>query len=428
MSDTARTHVRRLALLAALSCWPGVALAQREAESLSASFRKAAQRALPSVVAIRAPGGRIPATMRPGPPGMTGLGVEMVVAPGIGGSGIVIDAQRGLILTTRSAVARLPRWSIVFADGREVSCQRVFEDLQSDLAVLSIDPKAGPLSAVEWGDSQALRLGDWVLAIGRPSGTTQAVSAGIVSGRDASGAGSIGAELGLIRSDVRTGASTVGGPLINLAGQVVGINRVSPGTGMPADGFSHAIPAEWARRVASDLVEHGSVRRGYLGLTLGPGEAAPGDAFSGLIVTGIAPSSPAAEAGFRVGDRIVALDGRPVSELEGLARAVEAAPVGQEFRIAVERGGKRVELAVRSRPRPEAFGAVPAPGILPGSGPRLPDRRLRPRQRPRDLAPQPETPRRDRPLESEGPDDPRSLPAPLPPADRPSFGVPGSSG
>jgi serine protease Do len=368
----------------------------------------------------------MPMMVRPNPR-LQGFGT-MNVPSMIGGSGVVVDAQRGLILTTRSAMAGLPQFAIVLADGRELPCQRVVEDGATDLAVLSVDPKGVPLTDVEWGDSDSLKLGDWVLAVGRPTGTTQAISAGIVSGRDAAAFGSPASELELIRSDVRLAATGSGGPLVNLAGQVVGINLRTPIPGLLPDGFGVSVPAALARRVASDLAEHGRVRRGYLGLTLGPGGVTSPDLPAGLVITSVTPSSPAAEAGFQVGDRIVALDGRPTVELESLARAVEAAPIGQEFRITVERGGKRLDLTVKSRPRPETSGRV-SRGALPPVA-RSPDRRLRPRPRTQEpaAAAKPSRPRRDRdaPLQSEGPDDSPALPPTLRPDEPTAPRPPGS--
>lgn len=393
------------------------ALAQREAEGLSASFRKAAEKALPAVVAIRSATPMVPTFIRPGFRRPM-LGMEMGLPPGPGGSGFIVDARRGLILTTASVVRESARITVLFSDSRRAEVQRVVQDPQSDLAVLVIDPRAGTLASVEWGDSGSLEMGDWVLAIGRTTNGARAISAGIVSGRETARDPSQGAAGETIRSDVRLPASGVGGPLVNLAGQVVGISRLPLDPVEFPDGLGHAIPSEWARRVASELIEHGHIRRGYLGLTLGPELTDLPGSGPGLLVTAVAASSPASEAGIQIGDRLIAVDGHPVTGLDALSHAVEAAPIGQEFRISIDRNGVRKELSLKTRPRPEVPGALPVVPV-----PRPLDRRLRPSDR-GDSAPRPIPPRRNRPLQSEGPADEPSRPSPPPPLE-PSDPEPG---
>jgi len=320
-----------------------------------------------------------------------------------GGSGIVVDAERGLILTTVSNAGGASQVWVVLADGREASTTRIVLDPRSDLAVLSIDPKVGPLTQIEWGDSESLQLGDWVLSVARPTGQARAVSAGIFSGVETGPFGPTAGDVNTLRSDVRVAAAGNGGPLINLAGQVVGIIQDPRFVGAVADDFSRAIPASLAQRIAAELVDHGRVRHGYLGLSVGSGGFGTSGAPAKLVVSGVSPSSPAAEAGFQIGDRIASIDGKPVTELDSLARAVESSPIGQEFRIEVERGGNRMELNVRRRPRPEPGGVIaPGPAV---PGPRIPDRRLRPR--------------RNTPVRSEGPEGQPDLSAPAPDTELP---------
>ena len=203
----------------------------------------------------------------------------------------------------------------------------------------------------EWDSSEALQLGDWVLSIGRSSGRAGTVSAGIVSGRAAD------AQDNLLRTDAVVGSAGSGGPLINLEGKIVGINRARLDPRGWPDGFGLAIPAERARRCVGDLADFGQVRRGYLGVMIapagGPGLDPTGQA-AGLVVTGLSAGSPAAEAGLRVGDRIVSLDGHPITNREEFSRAVDEAPIGQEFRLTIERAGKRQDITVATRQRPQA--------------------------------------------------------------------------
>ncbi len=361
---SAATLLLLFVLVPVVECSP--ALAEREAESLSASFRKAAERVLPSVVAVRPLG-----VLEPGlpyvPPGIPRLFPGQVLpglprlrrhplelGAGSTGSGVVIDAARGLILTTEQAISGAPRVALIFTDGREVEATRVVRDPQSELVLLSIDPQSVRLKQAEWGSAEKLQLGDWVLSVGRPTGRTHAVSAGIVSGR---GAGpEPNADADAIRTDAVLNLANAGGPLVDLDGKVVGINRAGHDPGGRQAGFGYAIPAERARRFAAELADLGHVRRGYIGLIIGPdgGELNDSSAGSaGLLVTGVKAGGPAEDAGIHVGDRILALNGRPIAGLEALSRAVDSAPVGQEFRLTVDRAGKRLEIVVKSRARPD---------------------------------------------------------------------------
>ncbi len=376
------------------------ALAQREAESLSASFRKAAEKMLPSVVAVRPmgllgrgiPGGILGRPLLPRAPG--GMAGEPDRLPG--GSGVIVDAARGLILTSEQAIAGGSRAVVVYEDGREVETDRVVRDPQTELVVLAVDPRTVHAKEAEWDSSEALQLGDWVLSIGRSSGRAGTVSAGIVSSRAAD------AQDNLLRTDAVVGSAGSGGPLINLEGKIVGINRARLDPRGWPDGFGLAIPAERARRCISDLADFGQVRRGYLGVMIAPaGSAGPGPTglAAGLVVTGVSAGSPAAEAGLRAGDRIVSLDGRPISSWEEFSRVVDEAPVGQEFRLTIERAGKRQDVPVATRHRPQ--------GSLNPAGPRD-------RAGSRSLRPVPLR-RRAPVLRSEGPDDrPAGQPAPIP--------------
>ena len=288
-SRLTRAFGERLLILAVSLAGASPALAQREAETLSASFRKAAEKMLPSVVAVRpvglvgrgVPYGILGRPVFPGEPGgMPGHPGEPDRLPG--GSGVVVDAARGLILTSDQAIAGASRVVVVYEDGREVETDRVVRDPQTELVVLAVDPKTVRVKEAEWGSSEALQLGDWVLSIGRSSGRAGTVSAGIVSSRAA------GAQDDLLRTDAVIGSAGSGGPLIDLEGRIVGINRARLDPRGWPDGFGLAIPAERARRCVSDLAEFGQVRRGYLGLMIAPGGGLDltGQA-SGLVVTGV---------------------------------------------------------------------------------------------------------------------------------------------
>jgi serine protease Do len=395
-------------VVAAFVSHGGSASAQREAQTLSASFRKAAEAVLPAVVAVRplnSPGIAMPfpapgRPMLPGPivPGLPRPAPELWQQAG--GSGLIVDERRGLILTCEQAAAGATRVAVILSDGRVLESTRIIRDSRSELVLLAIDPRDVHLTPAEWAEAAPVELGDWVLAVGRVDGPRPAVSAGIISGR---GPGQRpGDEDDVIWTDAVVSPVNAGGPLVNLDGKVLGISR--------AGRWGEAIPSDRARRIASDLAERGHVRRGYLGLIIGPLDLHGGT--QQLLITGVTPGSPAAEAGLQPGDRIVTVNGQPVNDLSVLSRMVEEAPVGQEFKLAVERDSKRRDVSVKTRERPDP-GANPAGPILPQPG--RAERRLRPRDRLQAVPPLP--PRRSAPLRSD-PADEKKTPTPPEPAPR----------
>jgi S1-C subfamily serine protease len=393
-----------LALVAASSAGPSVALAQREAEGLSASFRKAADRVAPAVVGIR-PLDVLAPMFPPGPGGLLpGMPIRPVeVARASGGSGLVADAARGLILTCEQVIEGASRVAIILSDGREVVTERIARDPRTGLVVLSIDPKSAALQQVEWGEGDAPQEADWVVSVGRANGRTRSLSAGIVSGVGAGGRGEADILIGAVIP-----AGNWGGPVVNLDGKLVGIAlpRVDPRGRI--DGFGHAVAASIARKVAGDLADLGRVRRAYLGLRIEREETAdPRQGGGRLYVAGVMPGSPAAEAGIQMGDRIEALDGRPVADVESFSQAVMDAPVGQEFAVTIERGGVSKEIRVKSRqlPGPANVPAASRP-VRPGAARRVPQR-----ERPKAEWQRPAAPRQKAPLRSE----PSDVQPPRPP-------------
>ncbi len=339
---------------------------QGEAESLSASFRKAAQRVLPAVVTVRPldrpnpfEGGLPNGRGGPFPPGM--MPPEGPPREGTGsGSGVVIDADKGYVLTNDHVVQGSSRVVVILEDGRERPVSQVRRDPKSDLALLIIDGKG--LSPVDWGDSETLDTGDWVLAVGQPFGLSGTVTAGIVSGK---GRG-IGVAMyeDLIQTDAAINPGNSGGPLINLKGEVVGINTAIKTNGGGYEGVGFAIPASRARRVAADLAEHGRVRRAYLGIQIGPIDQARSeqlDQFRAVAINGVSPDSPAAEAGLIRGDAILNLEGKPIAGPGALQAAIEFAPVDQPLTLTIDRDGERKEIKITPKPQPESFGLPQTP-------------------------------------------------------------------
>ena len=303
-----------------------------EAETLSAQFRGAASRVLPAVVTVRAEGAPSPVA-----------GVEPRDA---NGSGVIVDAARGLVVTNDHVVRGALRVIITLHDGRERPARAVRHDPRSDLALVAID--ADGLTAARWGDSERLDLGDWVLAIGQPFGLAGTVTAGIVSGKGR-GLGQTPYE-DLIQTDAAINPGNSGGPLVNLDGEVVGINTAIKTQGGGYEGVGFAVPAARARRIAGDLAESGRVRRSSIGVLIGKLDPATAERIKkpgAVPVASVAPIGPAADAGLRAGDVIVAVGGVPARGVGMLQSAIEIAPVGKPLALTILRGGETRAIDVR---------------------------------------------------------------------------------
>jgi serine protease Do len=360
-----------------------------EAASLSASFRKAAARVRPSVVTVRVTGVArpIPPAPGPGPDPFAVIAPRAAPFPGEpGGSGVVVDAAKGLVLTTDRVVSAALHVDVVLPDGREVSVAQVRRDPRSDLALLVLDDPKG-LTAAEWGDPGSLEPGDWVVALGRPDGQPPSLSAGVLSARGVFGEGFPTVEL------IQTDAATApGGPLVDLDGRVIGIATepqeppalvpARAAARHPARRFGYAVPAVLAKRVAGDLARDGVVRRAFLGVAMGPVEPRAGERPAGVVVTEVSPDSPAAKAGLRPGDVILKARDRPIDGMPALQAAVESATIGEPLPLTILRDGKRLEVEARPGPRPASLtlpnvdwdGALPRPAVserFPALGLRL---------------------------------------------------------
>jgi S1-C subfamily serine protease len=281
------------------------------------------------------------------------------------GSGVVIDAARGLVLTNAHVVDAVDSVEVTLADGRQLDGSVVGADPVTDLAVVRLGAK-GELKAAPLGDSEALEVGDWAIALGSPYGLERTVTLGIVSSlhRDINSLGFADKRLDLIQTDAAINPGNSGGPLINASGEVIGINtlvRSGPGAGL---GF--AIPINLAKRVAGQLAEGGKVIHPYLGLQLVPLTARVArennrdpDALlrlperDGALVQKVLPESPAETAGLKRGDLVVSIADQPVLNPSALLQAVEHAQVGQPLALKVVRGQKEMQLSIRPAALPE---------------------------------------------------------------------------
>ncbi len=264
------------------------------------------------------------------------------------GSGFVIDGS-GIIVTNNHVIDDADEIVVNFNDGRELPAEVIGIDKQTDLAVLRVQPKQ-PLKAVHFGDSDKLRVGDWVVAIGNPFGLGGTVTAGIVSAqkRDIQS----GPYDSFIQTDAAINRGNSGGPLFNMNGEVVGINTaiISPSGGSIGIGFS--VPSNLARHVIDQLVQYGETRRGWLGVriqTVTPeiAESLGMDDAKGALVAGVNEDGPAAEAGIKTGDVILSFDGHDIDEMRQLPRVVADTAIGESVEVKLLRDGEEQTIQVK---------------------------------------------------------------------------------
>jgi len=266
------------------------------------------------------------------------------------GSGVIVD-PRGYILTNNHVVQDADELTVVMPDDRELHAELVGTDPKTDLAVVKVklDPKdAAALSAATLGDSDELEVGEWVMAIGSPFGLKQTVSAGIVS---AVGRGHMGITdyEDFIQTDAAVNPGNSGGPLVNLDGRVIGINTAIASRSGGSQGIGFAIPINMAKAVMNQLMEHGAVVRGYLGVYIADVNPELAKSFGytgkgGVLVQDVSAGTPGGKAGLKAGDIIVARDGKPVTEVTTFRNGIAATPPGTGVTLTVFRDGKNVTL------------------------------------------------------------------------------------
>lgn len=333
----------------------------QQAKNLSVAFRGAAQKVLPTVVTIRTAASKEErGTGRQRPrlpwegeqePSEPGVPFEIPRNPDLGmGAGVIIDPA-GVIVTNRHVVEGGDVVTVRLIDGREFPVIDKKTDELSDLAVLKIETTE-PLPAARLGDSDKLEIGDWVIAVGNPFELEGTVSAGIISAKGRT-LRSIG-RVRFIQTDAAINPGNSGGPLVNLEGEVVGINTAIFSRSGGYQGVGFAIPANLVKWVSSELLAHGRVRRAYLGVTLEdvvlPQRAIAGDArqsLGGVVVRQVIRDTPADKAGLKRNDVILSFDGVEVSDVASLQEIVERSSIDTPHKICILREGGSLELEIQ---------------------------------------------------------------------------------
>ena len=279
------------------------------------------------------------------------------------GSGVIVDAEHGYVLTNNHVIANADKIVITLRDRRQFTAELIGTDPATDIAVLKIP--AINLTALEIGDSDVLEVGDFVVAIGNPYGIGQTVTSGIISALRRSGLGIEGFE-DFIQTDASINPGNSGGALVTLRGELIGINTAIIDRGGGNVGIGFAIPTNMALRIMDQLVSYGEVRRGLLGvdaqdLTPEIAAALALDFTRGALVNRVAPKSPAAAAGLRKGDVVIAIDGREVLGAVDVRNKIGLLRIGDIVELTVNRGGEILIL--------NAEVSTPVNNSMEGEGP-----------------------------------------------------------
>ena len=258
------------------------------------------------------------------------------------GSGFIIDTD-GTVVTNNHVIADADEINVILNDGTKIKAELIGKDKKSDLAVLKFTPPEKKLTAVKFGNSDALRLGEWVIAIGNPFSLGGTVTAGIVSARNRDI--NSGPYDNYIQTDAAINRGNSGGPLFNLDGEVVGVNTaiISPSGGSIGIGF--AVPSKTVTTVVDQLRQFKEVRRGWLGVRIQQVTDEIAESLSikpvrGALIAGVDDKGPAKPAGIEPGDVVVRFDGKDIKEMKDLPRAVADSPVGKAVDVVIIRKGK----------------------------------------------------------------------------------------
>jgi len=271
--------------------------------------------------------------------------------PGLG-SGVIID-KRGYVLTNNHVVRGADGVLLRLASKREYQGRIVGADVTTDLAVIQFEPDV-PVAVATLGNSDALRVGEWAIAIGNPFGLDQTVTVGVISATGRADVG-IATYENFIQTDASINPGNSGGPLVNLRGEVIGINTAIVATGQ---GIGFAIPANMVKRVTAQLMDRGKVTRGWIGIAMEPLTTELAQSFGlrearGAVVARVYPGGPAAAAGLEKNDVVVTFEGAPIEDYRQLQRLSADAEVGKTVKLEIVRNRERRTIQLRVAEAPD---------------------------------------------------------------------------
>lgn len=277
------------------------------------------------------------------------------------GSGFIVD-KNGYAITNNHVIDKMDRIKVkLHGDPNEYRARVIGTDTETDLAVIKFDPKSA-LTPVTIGNSEAVQVGDWAVAIGSPFGLEASVTAGIVSatGRDVAGAAAFQR---FIQTDAAINPGNSGGPLLNIRGDVIGVNTMIATQTGGYQGIGFALPINMAVRVYNDIIREGKVTRGSIGITWNKADKpdllrALGQNH-GVLVSALVPNGPAQKAGIKPEDIILSLNGKPVKDGDDLVNRVADLPIGSPATLTVDRGGKKMDFSLTIGDRAEVLKEMP---------------------------------------------------------------------
>ncbi len=265
------------------------------------------------------------------------------------GSGFIIDSKKGYVITNNHVIDGADEIEVILNDNTNIEAKVIGTDKKMDIAVLQIKTKK-KLKSVQWGDSDKLRIGSWVLAIGNPFGFGGTVTAGIVSARQRNIHSGPYDEY--IQTDASINHGNSGGPMFNTNGEVVGINTAIFSPNGSSVGIGFAVPSSMAKHVVDQLVKFGKTKRGWLGVQIQKvspeiAEALKLDKAKGAMISGVTEDGPAAKAGIKIGDVIIEFNGKKISKMRELPRLVAETDVGKKIEIKLWRKNKEKTIKVK---------------------------------------------------------------------------------
>ena len=292
------------------------------------------------------------------------------------GSGVIIDAENGYVLTNYHVVGGADEVEVVLFDKRELKAESIRTDPQTDLAIIKIKPDK--LLAAPLGNSDQMEVGDWVMAIGAPRGLAQTVTTGIISAKGRTTGAVPGMYQDYLQTDAAINRGNSGGPLVNMRGEVIGLNNSIMSYSGGFEGIGFAIPSNMIKNIQDQLIAKGKVVRGYLGVVIQDVDEGLAKSFNlpstkGALVTEVAPGTPAERAGMKEGDFIVAANGKATPSVNTLRNVIAGIEPGKTVDVRVIRDGKEMTLKVKLEPQPAEL----AQAGTPRTAPRAPESKVK---------------------------------------------------